>query len=89
MIIRDYKERVLYDYGNGGHRRSIWLSSLEMDENHRDALIDFHSFTGTDHTSPFFRKGKKRYWSVMHSDDHFIQTFNVIGSNWNIDQNLE
>ena len=89
MIIRDRKERVLYDYGNGGHRRSIWLSSLEMDENHRDALIGFHSFTGTDHTSAFFRKGKKRCWSVMHSDDRFIEAFNVIGSNWNIDQNLE
>ena len=53
-IIRHHKERVFYDYGNGDHRRSIWLSSLEMDENHRDALNCFHSFTGTDYTSTFF-----------------------------------
>ena len=42
-IIRDHKERVFDDYGNGDHRKSTWLSSLEMDENHRDALIGFHS----------------------------------------------
>ena len=88
-IIRDHKERVFYDYGNGSYRRSIWLSSLEMDENHRDALIGFHSFTGTDFTSAFFRKGKKRCWSVMQSNDRFIQAFTVLGSNWNINQNLE
>ena len=88
-IIRDHKERVFYDYGNGNHPRSIWLSSLEMDENHRDALIGFHSFTGTDFISAFFRKGKKRCWSIMQSDDCFIQAFTVPGSNWNIDQNVE
>ena len=81
-IIRDHKERVFYDYGNGNHRKFIWLSSLEMDENHRDTVIGFHSFTGTDYTSAFFRKGKKRCWSVMQSDT-------VLGSNWNVDQNLE
>ena len=37
----------------------------------------------------FFRKGKKRSWSVMQSDDGFIQAFTVLRSNWNIDQNLE
>ena len=31
-----------------------------MDENHRDAHIGFHSFAGTDYTSAFFKKGKKR-----------------------------
>ena len=59
-IIRDHKERVFYDYGNGNYRRSIWLSSLKMDENHKDALTGFRSFTGTNYTSPFFRKIKKR-----------------------------
>ena len=63
-IFRDHKERVFYDYGNGHHKRSILLSSLGMDENHRDALIGFHSFNGTNYTSAFFRKGKKRFWSV-------------------------
>ena len=52
--------RVFYDYGNGDHRRSIWLSTLEMGENHSDVHVGFHSFTGTDYTSAFFRKGKKR-----------------------------
>ena len=47
-IIKDHKERVFYDYGNSDHRRCIWLSSLEMDKNYRDALNCFHSFTGTD-----------------------------------------
>ena len=60
-----------------------------MDENHRDALIGFHSFTGTDFISAFFRKGKKRCQSIMQSDDCFIQAFTVPGSNWNIDQNVE
>ena len=88
-IFRDHKERVFYDYGNGHHKRSILLSSLGMDENHRDALIGFHSFNGTNYTSAFFRKGKKRFWSVRQWDDCFIQAFNVLGSYWNIDQNLE
>ena len=60
-----------------------------MDENQRDVLIGFHSVTGTDYTSTFFRKGKKRRWSVMQSDYPFIQTITVLGSSWNIDQNLE
>ena len=80
---------MFYDYGNDDHRRSIWLSSLEMDENHRDVLIGFHSFTGTDYTSAFFGKGEKRCWSAKQSDDRFIQAFDILGSNWNIGQNLE
>ena len=60
-----------------------------MDENHRDVLIGFHSFTGTDYTSAFFRKGEKRCWLAKQSDDHFIQAFDILGSNWNIGQNLE
>ena len=60
-----------------------------MDENHRDALIGFHSFTGTDYTSAFFRKGEKRCWSSKQSDECFIQAFDILGSNWNIGQNLE
>ena len=60
-----------------------------MDENQRDPLIGFHSITGTDYTSAFFRKGKKRCWSVMQSDNPFIQTITVLGSSWNIDQNLQ
>ena len=88
-IIRDHKERVFYDYGNGDQRRFIWLSSLKMDENHRDALIGFHSITGTDYTSAFFRKGKKRCWSAKQSDDHFIQAFNILGSNWMVAMLME
>ena len=40
-IFRDHKERVFYDYGDDHRKRSILLSSLEMDENRRDSLLFF------------------------------------------------
>ena len=46
------------DTGSGNNRKGLWLSDMDMSQDLKQALIGFHSFTGNDYTSSFFRKGK-------------------------------
>ena len=58
-------ERIIMDCGEGNERRlaDVTQISTELEEIHGGlsaAVIGFHSFTGSDFTSAFFGKGKKR-----------------------------
>ena len=54
----DTSKRVLVDHGNDKNRKSVWLNSIDLDDNIRAALIGFHTFTGNDYFSSFFKRGK-------------------------------
>ena len=52
----NYKEKIHLE--TGVNRNNIWLGALQFKDEILNALIDFHSFTGNDYVSSFFRKGK-------------------------------
>ena len=81
------KHRTYIDYGNGKGRRGIWLKDLSsVTDDLKTTLIGFHAFTGNDYISSFFRKGKKMCWNIMKKDPSFINAFNRLGENWDIEQ---
>ena len=61
VIVHHPTERVIIDNGNGESRRMI-VCDQNIDNEQCSALIGFHSFTGCDYTSSFFRKGKINSW---------------------------
>ena len=58
LSLIEEKSRVKFDYGNGDNRKEVWLDEIILPTDHCKALIGFHSFTGNDYISSFFRKGK-------------------------------
>ena len=70
----NYKEKIHLDNGTGVKRNNIWLGALQFKDEILNTLIGFHSFTGNDYVSSFFRKGKQVCWKVFVSDSKF-QTF--------------
>ena len=73
------RERVYVDNGIGNHRKQLSLNEIDMEDNHRKALIGFHSFTGNDYVSAFFRKGKSVCWKTMIKSDEFVSAFVSLG----------
>ena len=81
-LIKNDKSRVFYACGNGVNRKGVWLNLVEIEENKRNALIGFHSFTGNDFVSSFFRKGKKHCWEVMIKNEKYLECFTALGKDW-------
>ena len=55
-----------------------------MSEDMKKALIGFHSFTGNDYTSSFFRKGKVACWKVIETNHKFLHAFKELGLAWEL-----
>ena len=53
ISLTDTSKCVLVDYGNRKNRKSVWLNSVDLDDNIRAALIGFHTFIGNDYVSSF------------------------------------
>ena len=73
------RSRVKFDYGNGSNRKEIWLDQINPRADRRQALIGFHSFTGNDYMSAFFRKGKSVFWEMMIKNDLFVEIITQLG----------
>ena len=54
----EHQDRVYLDYGNGKHRKGLWLADIDLPEEIKKCMLGFHAFTGNDYISSFFRKGK-------------------------------
>ena len=77
-------DRIILDCGQGNDRRLADVSqiSIKLEEMHEGlsaAVIGFHSMTGTDFTSAFFGKGKKRPWSVLLKNLEYVEWFISLG----------
>ena len=79
-------EKILIDYGRGDSRKILQLSSIDMSDEHKKALIGFHSFTGNDYVSSFFRKSKSHCWQVVEKNNRFVHMFSQLGAEWSIDE---
>lgn len=88
LLDADKQQRVVYDYGTGKTRKKIMLDSYTLPENHRAALIGFHAFSGNDYVSTFFRKGKVLCWRLMIKDGKFLELFQNLGDELDVDRNL-
>ena len=54
-----HKETVFLDNRKSDTRELIPLSSIDLPNGHRTAILGFHTFTGNGYVSSFFGKGKK------------------------------
>ena len=81
LALINEQHMVYMDYGNGKRRKGFWLNNIILKENERKVLISFHSFTGNDFVPAFFRKGKKRCWSILRKDEKFLVAFSELGRN--------
>ena len=59
-----------------------------MSDEHKKALIGFHSFTGNDYASSFFRKSKSHCWQIVEKNNRFVDAFSRLGTEWSIDADL-
>ena len=64
---------IIMDYGSGNTRRFIDISSIarELEKQQPglcDALPGFHSLTGCNFTSSFYKKGKKKPFEILPTD---------------------
>ena len=75
----DFKERVILDTGTTVNRKLMLLSSYELSESHRHALIGFHAFTGNDYNSSFLKYGKPTCWKTIIQNPHFVQACVSLG----------
>ena len=80
----DHKEKVLLDNGSGTNRKQIWLGNFNIESELLQALIGFHSFTGNDYVSSFFRKGKDLCWRLLEKQSKFQNAFATLGSSWHL-----
>ena len=51
-----------------------------MSDQRKSSLIGFHSFTGCDYNSSFFRRGKDKCWKVMTKFSKFEKVFAKLGT---------
>ena len=85
-IIRQFCERLFFDYGSGKNRKAVRLSDINMQNKEKDALLGFHAFTGNDYISSFFRKGKPLAWKCMKKKEKFLEAFAAFGTSWTLNE---
>ena len=76
---------VCLDYGKGKLRKGFWLNQVVIEDQLKRALIGFHSFTGNDYVSSFFKKGKQLCWKALKKNQNFVEVFSLLGKNWSGD----
>ena len=52
------------------------------------ALIGFHAISGCDSVSAFAGKGKKRPFKLLMKSQDYIETFQMLGQSWNLDDDV-
>ena len=76
-VVHHPTERVITDNSNGESRRMI-VCDQNIDNEQRSALVGFHSFTGRDYTSSFFRKRKITSWKKACVKPKFLAALSIL-----------
>ena len=63
------------------------ITSLDMSEELKSALLGFHAFTGNDNVSSIFGKSKKICWKAVTKSSKYARMFNRLGETLNLDEN--
>ena len=80
--------RLCLDYGVGKNRKTINLKKIPLSQQIKSSLIGFHSFTGNDYVSSFFRKGKATCFNVMKENSEFLEAFAALGECWSLSEDV-
>ena len=80
-------ERMYIDFGTGKSRKIFKLSSIDMNEELKSALLGFHAFTGNDYVSSIFGKSNKICWKAVTKSSIYARIFNRLGETVNSDEN--
>ena len=80
----DHPEHFYIDTGSGKHRKGFRLSEIILSTEIKLSLLGFHAFTGNDYVSSFYQKGKVICWRVLEKYPKFLQAFQDLGSNWEL-----
>ena len=62
------------------------MSSLGLGGMKRAALVGLHSFSGNDHVSSFFKKGKQIMWKKVKGNETYLQLFADFGNEESLSQ---
>ena len=81
-------EQVYIDYGTTKSRKIFKLSSVDMSDELKSALIGFHAFTGNNYVSSFFKKSKKHCWHLLQNNSRFVWVFAGLGDLWHPSNDL-
>jgi hypothetical protein len=84
----EHQDRVYLDYGNGKHRKGLWLADIDLPEEIKKCMLGFHAFTGNDYISSFFRKGKIACWKIVEKYPRFVSIFTSLGLSWELEEEL-
>lgn len=84
----EYQDRVYLDYGNGKHRKGLWLADIDLPDEIKKCMLGFHAFTGNDYISSFFRKGKTACWKIVEKYSRFVGIFTSLGLSWELEEEL-
>ena len=87
-LLYEFQNIVLIDDGSGDNGKVMQLSNIDNEKHLVYALIGFHAFTGNDHISSFFRKGKEKCWKLLEKTNKFQNPFSVLAENWEVSNNL-
>ena len=80
-------ERIYIDFGTGKSRKIFRLTSIDMSEELKSAILGFHAFTGNDYVSSIFGKSKKICWKAVTKSSKYARMFNRLGETVNLDEN--
>ena len=78
-LLSDESHRVHIADGSGKRLKVYKLSDIEVDDDHRLALIGLYAFTGNDYVSSLFGIGKKKAYKQMTSDEKYVWLFQELG----------
>ena len=66
FVTRNFRNKKVYlNNGTGKNREIIEATSLQLSDDEKEALAGLHAFSGNDHLSSSFRKGKCACWKVL------------------------
>ena len=87
-VLNIFKGRVVLDDGHGKSQKQVSLSDINLPEEIITALIGFHSFTGNDYTSSFFRKGKQLCYKILENNSKFQAAMSMLGEYWDLSEDV-
>lgn len=85
-----HDSKVWMEAGTGASLRFVDVSQLyeKLGENICNALAGFHALTGCDQNPAFFRKGKKRPYSILLKNENFIAALSDLSKYPSVDDTI-
>ena len=80
--------RIFIDNGAGKSKKLLDISSCDLSNQQKQALLGVHAFTGNDYLSSFLRKGKKICWKLVQDNQQFLTVFSNLGTSTQVSEQM-